>query len=312
MGTNKSADWDRETYNNKAMIKYANCNSYHVSYSFFFFFYTWRSVSDFVIQPLARPTTKRVAHPGHALASADLRPGAGRSRSPCSGSFACTTPPHLQLSRVLRATSISGRGVSSTDTSTSALAVGKQQQRCGTDAVHHHSSLACPWPAAKTCTSMQAGAGGAENNGGDAERQSSEADWESWRTRPAAVRGSVEAQHPLQQHSPIRPCVFPAFLSETERPRVPPPSGVVPVLQVSLPASVRSPGVWFVLAGFVKVAALTMTMGTYPFGASRGHCVRAVAAFCKSIGRLAGVCDCPALHCRGAGGPPAHNSCCPW
>lgn len=36
--------------------------------------------------------------------------------------------------------------------------------------------------------------------------------------------------------------------------------------QISLPASVRDPGVWFVLAGFVKVAALTMSMGTSPFG----------------------------------------------
>lgn len=36
--------------------------------------------------------------------------------------------------------------------------------------------------------------------------------------------------------------------------------------QISLPTSARDPGVWFVLAGFVKVAALTMSMGTSPFG----------------------------------------------
>jgi hypothetical protein len=37
-------------------------------------------------------------------------------------------------------------------------------------------------------------------------------------------------------------------------------------MQISLPGSARDPGVWFVLAGFVRVAALTMSMGTSPFG----------------------------------------------
>lgn len=40
-------------------------------------------------------------------------------------------------------------------------------------------------------------------------------------------------------------------------------------MQVSLPGSAREPGVWFVLAGFVKIAALTMSMGTSPFGEQR-------------------------------------------
>ena len=39
-------------------------------------------------------------------------------------------------------------------------------------------------------------------------------------------------------------------------------------LQISLPGSARDPGVWFVLAGFVRLAALTMSMGTSPFGVS--------------------------------------------
>lgn len=155
---------------------------------------------------------------------------------------------------------------------------------------------------------MQAGAGGAENNGGDPERQFSEADWEGWRTRPAAVRGSVAAaQHPLGSTGLTGLVPFSSSPLKTERPPILMPSGVVPLLQVTLPASVRSPGVWFVLAGFVKVAALTMTMGTYPFGGSRAIASEQLR-FARALAGSQASGDCPALHCRGAGGPPAHNS----
>ncbi len=68
---------------------------------------------------------------------------------------------------------------------------------------------------------MQAGADGAENNGGDAERQLSEADWEGWRTRPAAVRGSVAAaQRPLSSTGLTGLVPFSSSPLKTERPPI--------------------------------------------------------------------------------------------
>lgn len=88
-----------------------------------------------------------------------------------------------------------------------------------------------------------------------------------WRSRPAAVR---ERRH---EHSMTLRCLLPALATDARQ--IGQPLGshrfAHNVMQVSLPGSAREPGVWFVLAGFVKIAALTMSMGTSPFGWAAQH-----------------------------------------